>query len=1575
MAERSASPTPSTRDLIRSYTTSSDSSAAERIAAAREAREQRRREREEGVGRKAGNDLPVRGRSSAEVHEADSQDGRSSLGGVSEVEGGAWRGEDGEDGTRNSLVPKLRVRPTSDRSYTPTVPSTPSRSLPSSSSDASPSSSLPGTAAIQSPYVAKVTTPRRQSFEVAQIPPFRPKTASPAPSAAPASPASAPSTPEPARTPSPSHVALAGGLMERLKAQRAAKAAADGRTVGEAAGSVAAGGLDLSPPVVQPPTSEAGSSVPKTPVTQLFELQAEPSSPLTPALEEPAPTKAAGQAGLRDGQYAENARPRARSPVQQTRRTVLSRIIDRDGQEHDFEFTQLSDVPEQTERSSISTWHDSPSIGHRRHASTSTTEHPLTSARSLAERSFAAEPRRFSLASSYSGRQQADGTFSHPARTRPLIPSSWSAITTSTSPSSPHDRLDPSTDNLPVDQRVDATSHLLGRNGSTSSIFPASSRSSAASTRSNVQSPSAVSSSSDTPRRSASPPKRISPELARRVAPYERSDSATAASSPRDSLFSSTTPSSPVKRARVEPDTSSISSSTSSRQVVEPVASATTSTTTTEEGDPLVAIERRRTQRKAALAAFRAQLAAEEGHRAETSKTVSTTASASPSAGPSRKDGHLLELEDSQPLPPVPSSRSGETIRSLAALPILHEGYLRMPSMLDDPAAPQDWVRRYCVLTADSLDVRPTDLDPLVKPSTLFRLTECLRVEDQTLPTSSADLRPFAAVLVDGEKRLFACENRVRRVQWIMALQDAINARAARQVRPAAARKDSGFSSVQPPHHSAPATAHSTRTLTPPGSVYSETRGTIRREDLRKADQLPPTPPLGLYSYADDELRPSSASLPGAPAPRDEKVDSRQPCSIGSDRSLPPAPTKTYHNPATFLDGRGHWRSRSDLAAYNTPDDQPPFRPTPTRPSSTSSSTSAPLSPRKHHEVASSRSSSSITPVPQREPVNTKARAMPDNATLTTRAGIHSASEKLDWERDLRRFKDEARATDRPPASSAASPNTVLRERERASRKLQNLSPLSPDRLEPFTSSGALFDEPFAPGPSRARDPFAGSGVVEPSAIPAALPKAPPSNRSFGDWRSRSESGTAISWAASDVSKVEQALFRILDNFEQQNGLLAHNQVQQDRVAQVIGELAKWVAEDRSLRDAQFSELVGAVNGVVQHVSDLPQRLLSSLQTAEPARPSSAPLPTVDRPEDEKDEVQDDAHLDDVSKEDPADGAAHGGSGTVKKRGIGINPLSSFAQLDRRMATGEAAATSKPKGPRMPGIRLWGAPAPVADRVNRWGGGAVQAKAVADQHDLEQALLDDAAAGKPRHGPVVDVLAKDEKLGQALEAIANGSADDVDAGTLSLAVFEILQTMREISQKQVAQEAKERAEREKNSGLTLKELAELEAKRAEIGRLERETAMNAERTARINEMVAQLAEKTEKADELLNKIAKDVQDGKTTTMDPALSAEVKKLLGGVRAGVDDHVKDFRSQLTSEVQRMFKEVGKLRDEKKTLQADIAELMAFQAKQGGTLAAKPVAAHSPPAAPSPAEAAPEPPKPGMPTSGFFGPRAMK
>lgn len=203
-----------------------------------------------------------------------------------------------------------------------------------------------------------------------------------------------------------------------------------------------------------------------------------------------------------------------------------------------------------------------------------------------------------------------------------------------------------------------------------------------------------------------------------------------------------------------------------------------------------------------------------------------------------------------------------------------------------------------------------------------------------------------------------------------------------------------------------------------------------------------------------------------------------------------------------------------------------------------------------------------------------------------------------------------------------------------------------------------------------------------------------------------------------------------------------------------------------------------------------------------------------------------------------------------------------------------------------------------------------------------------------------------------------------------MAVLEILSTMRDIARKQDAFEAKEAAEKMRNNGLTDREAAELEVKRAEIARIEARTLMSEERTARacslgsysfcgayrlaptgINEKVAKLAERTEKADQLLKEIAQNVQEGKKTQIDPALSEEVKKLLtcvrslgisgwiadgvsshSGVRAGVDDHVKDFRGQLTSEVcpscgvcaipvwltsgraaqiQRMFKEVGGLR----------------------------------------------------------------
>ncbi|ORY77221.1 hypothetical protein BCR35DRAFT_305510, partial [Leucosporidium creatinivorum] len=113
--------------------------------------------------------------------------------------------------------------------------------------------------------------------------------------------------------------------------------------------------------------------------------------------------------------------------------------------------------------------------------------------------------------------------------------------------------------------------------------------------------------------------------------------------------------------------------------------------------------------------------------------------------------------------------------------------------------------------------------------------------------------------------------------------------------------------------------------------------------------------------------------------------------------------------------------------------------------------------------------------------------------------------------------------------------------------------------------------------------------------------------------------------------------------------------------------------------------------------------------------------------------------------------------------------------------------------------------------------------------------------------------------------------------------------------------------------------------------------MGGSREAKLDHALSALQAKSSEQDTLLQKIAAAMEASKTPVkaeMDPALKEETKKLLGQVKSGVEDHVKDFRGQLTNEVQRMFKEVGKLRDEKKSLQTDIAELMSFQAKHGGS-----------------------------------------
>ena len=254
----------------------------------------------------------------------------------------------------SSRVPKLRIQPTSDRSYTPSVPSSPSRS----SEGVQLSSNTPATTA--DPRIDSTTprpaSPARNAFVVSDIPPFRPRSASPTP----ASPVLSP-----IRSSSPTNVVLAGGLLERLKAQRAAQIA---RTASES-GSPTPSTLELdqtsegslkeakessqpastaSPPAFTSPPFET-SPIPASALTPLdidrppsfTRTHADSISPLTSTSTAPssfvAPSRdeEEGNDAVSDLStvFSEKGRSKSRS-----------RIYGRYGEEIEYDFTALSDV-------------------------------------------------------------------------------------------------------------------------------------------------------------------------------------------------------------------------------------------------------------------------------------------------------------------------------------------------------------------------------------------------------------------------------------------------------------------------------------------------------------------------------------------------------------------------------------------------------------------------------------------------------------------------------------------------------------------------------------------------------------------------------------------------------------------------------------------------------------------------------------------------------------------------------------------------------------------------------------------------------------------------------------------------------------------------------------------------------------------------------------------------------------------------------------------------------------------------------------------------------------------------------
>ncbi|KAK4705324.1 hypothetical protein P7C70_g881, partial [Phenoliferia sp. Uapishka_3] len=535
--------------------------------------------------------------------------------------------------------------------------------------------------------------------------------------------------------------------------------------------------------------------------------------------------------------------------------------------------------------------------------------------------------------------------------------------------------------------------------------------------------------------------------------------------------------------------------------------------------------------------------------------------------------------------------------------------------------------------------------------------------------------------------------------------------------------------------------------------------------------------------------------------------------------------------------------------------------------------------------------------------------------------------------------------------------------------------------------------------------PSAGQGKAD-----GRLPQRAEDRQNNSRSNTASDAGSGNSKTGSLSGSTQEALAPLMSQLGQIEGEVARQVAWGEQTAQhqksvgmFIGEISKYMTEERQRRDEQWMRLLGVVGDLEKNIGSLPETLLANLNAAEAgARAGPPAMPTNDSDNGQVDTPPNPNH-EEASAMPLGDGRMPGvprGSGwgsrkvaTFADSAPEVIPdsepptdaaqaavIEPFVQLARKMSGasnaskggekggdkgGSLGKKTAVKGPRMPmtiaGQRIWGAPNPTADRNSRWGGGAAAEKKEADAKTTKEALDADAAAEKPKDGPVASALKDNAELGKALEFLA-ASGDAGDPGIIAQGVFEILRSLQEIQKQQAEKEAKEKEAKEKKKGLTEQEKAELEAKKLEIQKLEEAAKGTSERQAKLDGLIEQLSKTGVAHEALLAQIVEGIKSPKATQMDPSITEETKKLLGAVQSGVESHVKDFRGQLTSEVQRMFKEVAKLRDEKKELQGSIAELLAFQAKQGG----KEAPAKAAPAKPTPAKVD------ASPSVGFFGPR---
>ncbi|GAA5842504.1 hypothetical protein JCM3766R1_002611 [Sporobolomyces carnicolor] len=591
------------------------------------------------------------------------------------------------------------------------------------------------------------------------------------------------------------------------------------------------------------------------------------------------------------------------------------------------------------------------------------------------------------------------------------------------------------------------------------------------------------------------------------------------------------------------------------------------------------------------------------------------------------------------------------------------EGYLSVPSgNLGNDF--RESTSRYSVLTSETLSFRPTDTDPLPAPVVVLRLAQCERVDDEPAQDSSGgSIRPFSVVLKTGEPKYFACEKRSDRVRWILALENAIRAYRGNASSPEPAHPNRILSptvDISAPLDDVAAHPSARPTELRQPMEFPSIAGSAPQQIVRKFDgaKLRKPAPRSIWSRPEPSVKRDAQHLAQpeerpVPNPTERVARRIEPLSVDllsryDARPLPSVP----NSPGRAWTAR-HAPNESDLSVYATPDTEPPFRPAPTRPQSwhTRSKTEGHVPVSSVNDI-SQRSSSSLTNRGGRSttegqdgshPANTLLRDS-DTETVTTRRGVDTASGKIAWNRTLRDYE------------TAGALST-----ERTKR----------DRTQLLSS-----------------DPFSKSATVEPQ------PRPTPSQCGASSWQARSDS--------TDQSVAGELLLTIRNNLEKQLLIYRDDKERQEMQAQAISALAHWVTEDTQIRQAQHQALGQAVDDIVQQVASLPQQLLSVLENAASIDEGSAGA------DDEAPLLEADAQEIEMAALDGETRAEASPTGSrLKKRNPGkgfiINPLSSFATASRSKAVDDGGASKpdavKPKGPRMPGVRIWGEFESFAERL------------------------------------------------------------------------------------------------------------------------------------------------------------------------------------------------------------------------------------------------------------------------------------